>query len=281
MRRCRAALGTFVAVELHDLDDDDPVSGYALAAIDQAFAAIRTVDSLMSFHDHRSELSRLNATAHRSPQRVSAQTFAVLSTARDLFEQTGGLFDCAVGARLAHWDMLPNHHDADWLHDALDGTTADLELHPDQCVSYRRPLCLDVGGIAKGYAVDCAIDALARCGIVSAVVNAGGDLRVLGSTEREIHVRDPQDPARLRFAGTLADGAIATSASYYAMRGEGAARRSALVDPTRAEAIVDERSFSVVAPTCMIADGLTKALAASRQASPTFLARYGAQALVC
>jgi thiamine biosynthesis lipoprotein len=271
MRRCRPALGTFVSVELHDLDDDGAVSGYALAAIDEAFTAIDTVQSLMSFHDPRSELSRLNATAHRSPQRVSAQTFAVLSAARDLFERTDRRFDCAVGARLAHQDMLPNHHDADWLHAALDGTSADLELHPDGCVSYRRPLCLDLGGIAKGYAVDRAIDTLARCGIASAVVNAGGDLRVLGATERAIHIRDPHDASRLRFAGSLADGAIATSASYYA---------TALIDPTTAEALVDERSYSVIAPTCMIADGLTKALAVSREAAPTFLAHYGAEALV-
>ena len=277
MKRCRPALGTFVEITLPDVDDDDEARS---DAIEHAFAAIRAVEARMSFHDVDSDLTRLNRFAHRAPQQVAASTFEVLATARQMHERTDGLFDCAVGARLVDWRLLPDHDGSVGRAETADATLADLELMPEGRVSYRRPMCLDLGGIAKGYAVDRAIDALQGDGIGHAVVNAGGDLRVLGDGAHPVHVRDPADPQHLLFAGTLSDGAMATSAIYRSRRREQGETRSALVDPRAGRAVTDARSFSVLASTCMVADALTKAVAAAGDGSAAFLAHYGAQALI-
>ena len=278
MKRCRPALGTFVEISLPDVDDADESAG---EAVERAFAAIRSVESCMSIHDPDSELTRLNRLAHLAPQRVSPSTVEVLMVARDVHERTGGLFDCAVGARLVEWKLLPDHHGRAVLGPSAHATLADLELSSDGRVAYRRPMCLDLGGIAKGYAVDRAIAVLEDADVEAAVVNAGGDLRVLGDRAEAIHLRDPADPRRLVFAGTLADGAMATSAIYWsAHRYADGASRSALVDPHAGVAILDRRSISVLAPTCIVADALTKAVAAAGRRATDFLAHYDAEAVV-
>jgi thiamine biosynthesis lipoprotein len=277
VKRCRPALGTFVEISLPAVDETDAA---AVEAIDRAFDAIRSVESCMSFHDIDSELTRLNRLAHLAPQQVSPSTCDVLAMARDVHARTRGLFDCAVGARLVDWKLLPDHEGAVGGGRSASATMADLELSDGGWVSYRRPMCLDLGGIAKGYAVDRAIEALKDRDIAAAVVNAGGDLRVLGHLAETIHVRDPSDPRRLLFAGSLSDGAIATSAIYWSACREDGESRSALVDPHAGCAVSDPRSFSVLAPTCMVADALTKAVALAGHRSVDFLAHYGAEALV-
>src|SRR5258708_22076766 len=89
---------------------------------------------------------------------------------------------------------------------------AAVRIRSDNRVAFDTPLALDLGGIAKGFAVDRAVAVLRRHGIRAAVVNAGGDLRAIGPAV-PIHLRDPVDPSVVRFAGMLQDGAIATSSA--------------------------------------------------------------------
>lgn len=118
----------------------------------------------------------------------------VLSKAKEFFESSDGLFDCGVGAQLLEWGLLPGQV---LLKANAASSIADLILLPDHGVRLQRPACMDLGGIAKGFAVDRATDVLCESGIVSAVVNAGGDLRVLGELDEMLHVRHPSDPQQL------------------------------------------------------------------------------------
>lgn len=114
----------------------------------------------------------------------------------------------------------------------------------------------------------------------SAVVNAGGDLRVMGDHAQPVHIRDPGDPTRAIFAGLLRNGVIATScaaATRRTIRGVGA---SALVGSRDRAPILDTNAYSVLAPRCVVADALTKVVAQTGRTAAPYLERFGATALV-
>jgi len=243
-RRARPLLGTFVEIACRG------DAARCLPAIEAAFAAIARVHSLMSPHEAGSDLSRLNERAHLEAVRVDEQTCQVLQAALALHRESSGAFDVAAGS---------------------GGTSADIRLLPRRRVRYARPMRVDLGGIAKGYAVDRAIAELASRGIAHAIVNAGGDLRVLGDDAQPIHLRDPGAPATLHPALTLAGGALATSAGYF-MR--------AIVDPATGKAGGGRDSASVIAPTAMLADALAKVVLLRGPLSGSLLERHNAHALV-
>lgn len=111
------------------------------------------------------------------------------------------------------------------------------------------------GGIAKGFAVDKAVEVLQSKGTRSGLVNAGGDLRVFGIQSDPVWVRDPQAPGTAQWIGEIVDGAVATSAAYFTADNEaGHSCHSAIVNPSRQRRVKVTGSVSVVANTCMLAD---------------------------
>jgi thiamine biosynthesis lipoprotein len=256
-RQCRPALGTLVEIALHE--DDLPVDAADQQAVfDAAFARIEQVQRQMSFHDPDSVLSRINRVAPNSRIEVPQQTREVLGIALRIHLATGGLFDCGVGGHLVRARLLPNHCAAPGA--PAGGGLGQLCLDADGGVIVRQRVCLDLGGIAKGFAVDQAVEMIGAMGVARRIVNAGGDLRVAGGFAEPIVVRRPDVPGMFVPLGELADGAIATSAPYFSAQGEGTAQRCALFDPVGIS-LVARRSYTVVAPTCVLADALTKAVA--------------------
>jgi thiamine biosynthesis lipoprotein len=133
----------------------------------------------------------------------------------------------------------------------------------------RAPVWLDLGGIAKGYAVDRAVAALRRAGLAAGAVNAGGDLRVFGAQEETVFVRSPFDAGALWPVAALRDAACATSASgAVAARGARGVRAAA------------PRSVTVFAPTACAADALTKVVWLRGQDALGLLRRARARAFV-
>ena len=269
MKSVRPLLGTYVVIEAAASDDD-----VARAAIEAAFAAISTVQRLMSAFEPDSDVSRINARAHLEPVAVHPWTAEVLRLAARLHADSDGLFDIGIAPRLAEWQMLPPS-DLDY----AGSTAANLRVEGDT-VRSAAPTRIDLGGIAKGYAVDRAVEAALRAGAHSVLVNAGGDLRVAGDSEEPIYIRDPKQPAAAVLAGRLQDGAIATSGSYFSARRHEGTSVSAIVEPATHSPLISEASHSVIAPTCAVADALTKVLALSGNPHHPALSRHQAQALV-
>jgi thiamine biosynthesis lipoprotein len=146
-------------------------------------------------------------------------------------------------------------------------------------VRWRNKGWIDLGGIAKGYAVDCAIEVLRCHGVAAAVVNAGGDLRCFGKPQ-PIHLRHPDVPTMLLTVGSLFDAAIATSAGYFSGKDSDGGRIEPLVDPKRHETANWNGSISVVAHDGMTADALTKVVRLAPDLVPAILEHFGAQAIV-
>jgi FAD:protein FMN transferase len=265
----RPFLGTFVEIRASG-------EGSRLAsAMAAAFAAIERVQRLMSFHDAQSDVSRINAAQAGTILQVDVLTHTVLRAARAMSERSGGLFDATMADALVRHGFLPRPG----AEDTQRVTFRDLELLPRSRVRWRRKGWVDLGGIAKGFAVDRAIEALQSHGVVSGVANAGGDLRCFGAPE-PIHVRSPEDPSVLVRLGVLVDSAIATSADYFSERESRGQRIGALVDPRRGACVGWGRSVSVVADTCMMADALTKVVALAPECAPAWLEPLDAQALI-
>ncbi|MFI4979686.1 MAG: FAD:protein FMN transferase, partial [Nevskiales bacterium] len=208
--------------------------------------------------------------------RIDAQTWTVLAAAQRLSRLSEGAFDIAVGARLQDWGYLPPGPGPL----SSEGNWNDIELLDDARVRFHRPLSIDLGGIAKGYAVDCAIAVLREAGIETALVNAGGDLRVLGP-QRQVQLRHPQNPAFSAHALSLSNEALATSANYYSRRASTSGEVSPLLDPRSRQPWLGAASVSVRAADCMSADALTKVvLFAAPEVADRVLEACDAQAYV-
>ena len=243
------------------------------AGVAAAFAAIARVHHALSGHDQCSELSSVNRLAAAVVQRISDDMRTVLRCALLLAARSDGAFDPTVGGRTAALGFLPPHDRSD-----PEASWRDVQL-TRAGVRYTRPLVLDFGGIAKGYAVDCAIDALREHGVTAGRVNAGGDLRVFGDRSEVIHVRTG-GPEGIVPLVAIADGAVATSA--YGGQRRLVRRRWAtpLIDPRSSLPIMSTRTVSVVASTCMVADALTKVVALRGGVAAGVLRSYGASASI-
>jgi len=226
--KLRIALGTFVAIEAQASRP-----GAAIRGVAAAFAAFATVERLM--HPTRAG-SDLAALADCPPGRalsVHPWTFDVLELCRRLYESSQGAFDPCL--------------------DIASGRMSDLEILTDRRLVPRARLCVDLGGIAKGYAVDRAVQALRAAGCSDGLVNAGGDLAVFGERQHAIVCRTAEGVGMLF---ELRDGALATSDTaaterppehrgYY----HGLDRRAAV-----------QGRVTVTAPRADVADALTKCL---------------------
>ena len=237
MRRARVALGTLIAIEA-------TASGEAQArgAIESAFQAIAAVDERMHPSRAHSDVARINGARTGAFVPLHVSTWSVLRLAQRVHAASGGTFDPCLPTRA--------------------GALTDLELSTENgegCwARCHRPLWLDLGGIAKGYAVDVAIGALASSGCLTGLVNAGGDLRVFGARSERILLRRPEGVCERL---VLEDSALAVShreaprcprehRGYYRRTGDGALRPYA----------------AVLAPEAAVADALTKCVLLGTQA---------------
>jgi thiamine biosynthesis lipoprotein len=255
MRRAQPWLGTLVEISVAD----ELPEALLQSAIAAAYGEVALVQRLMSFHDPASDVSRLNRAAQDDTVPLHPHTAAVLALARQIASVSDGMFDIGCAPQLVEWGYLPQ---------------------PLAAVHTQARGLIDLGGIAKGYAVDLAIDALHRAGVRSACVNAGGDLRVIGREAWPVAVRDPRAPSRSATTVRLRDEAMATSASYFSARQHQGVAVCALVDGRSGQPVQCRSSISVRAPRCVLADALTKIVAASGDASHPALAAFGATAFI-
>lgn len=250
LRRARPLLGTLVEVTARGEREME-----LTRAISAAFAAIGRVHRLMSFHEPYSDVGRVNRLAHRAAVRVHPWTWNVLEAAQRLSHSTAGAFDITIGGELVRLGYLPSSGPIQ-----LDPRACwrDVLLLPGRRVRFARRLLIDLGGIAKGFAVDCAVDCLRARGACAGLVNAGGDLRAFGSVAWRVHVRHPANPGRLVPFADIANGALATSAGYFARRIQRGKAVTPVIDGVRRAATNATFSASVSASNCMLADALTK-----------------------
>lgn len=259
IRRARSWLGTLVEIRVRGVDE-----ARAKRAVEAAFAEVAIVHRLMSFHARDSDLSRLRQAPVGACVRVNARTHEVLQWSLRIAAATAGAFDPTIAMRQVACAVLPVP-ESPFVPDA-QASWRDIELLAGERVRLSKPAWIDLGGIAKGYAVDRAIEVLQAHGVERACVNAGGDLRVCGPRAEAVAVRSAD--GTLFPALELCNGAVATSSTMDGRHLHGATKA----------ALCDGATASVAAPRCVIADALTKAVLANTEAARTALPMFDAQA---
>jgi len=267
-RRAKPLLGTLV--EIGVMAETQERADLAMQA---AFSEIAAIHALMSFHEPASDLGRINAAATGSATSVDLRTAVVLQAAQTAAEESNYAFDCTVASELVAAGLLPVHAG----NEAASAQEDSPRWRIDGTTFYKyTPCLLDLGGIAKGYAVDRALGVLLQHGCIEALVNAGGDLRYHGSEAMVVHLRSPGNPDTMPLAVSLYNEALASSAAG-GLDADGMGDRSALFDGATRRALPAGSAASVIAPTCMDADLLTKVVLASGDTRHPMLAARGAQ----
>ncbi len=275
VRRARPLLGTFVEIAVAGAPPAEME-----VAVEAAFAAVATVHRLMSFHDEASDIGRLNRGAFDHPVCVHPWTFEVLGIALDFHRRSGGVFDIGVAPALQALGVLPRREDEISLPPAVANAEDAVALLSNGSVRFRdRGVRIDLGGIAKGYAVDRAVEVLRRCGISEGVVNAGGDLAVFGPHPHAIQIRDPRRPQRPMCEVGLRDAALASSAGRFDPLSSAEPADSAVIDPRTGAPVQGVVGATVRAPSCVVADALTKVVMAAGEGAGALLESCGGSAL--
>ena len=264
IERARPLLGTVAAIRAR-------WKGSAHAgAVDRAFAAIADVQARMSAFSETSDLGRLHAAPIGQVVPLDPRTRHVMAFALDLAEASHGVFDIALGGEAAVQGTYPIRAGAAYPLAAVQGASwRDIALQADG-VMLRRPLWVDLNGIAKGFAVDEALACLEAAGAVQATVNIGGDLAVFGPDAETVHLRTTADTPAPEIV--LSEGGLASSGGAIDLvttRHIGVARTA-----------LDPRRFAcVLAPGAMAADALTKVVLGVTVVDEALLGRYQAKAL--
>ncbi|MGH8264107.1 MAG: FAD:protein FMN transferase [Steroidobacteraceae bacterium] len=255
-------MGTRISMELWA---DDPA--LANRAIEAVLAEMRRVDELMSTYKPTSELSRVNAEAASHPVPITPELFKLLETSLGYSRVTEGAFDITYASVGYLYDFHKRVHPSeaaiekalpaiDFRHVLLDEKTTSVRFS-------QAGVRIDLGGIAKGHAVDCAIAILESMGIRHAVVSAGGDSRVIGDRFGKpwiIGIRNPRsaDPNAVITRIPLTDSAISTSGDYERYFEEGGVRYHHIIDPKTGHSASKVLSATVIGPTATRTDGLSK-----------------------
>jgi thiamine biosynthesis lipoprotein len=204
----RLMLGTFVEVV-----SPDPRS----AGI--AFAEIKRIEGLLSKYKPESEISRLNKTGYL---KASIEAFYIIKKSKELYQASDGAFDITVAPLADLWGfsnkkyILPKKED---IQDALKLVGSDKIIlnESNNVIKFKFPgMKVDLGAIAKGYAVDCAVEKLRQAGIKSCLINAGGQVYCLGdkfTKPWKIAVQNPRGKGIIDYL-ELINKAISTSGDY-------------------------------------------------------------------
>lgn len=205
LKRMRPLLGTFVEIGCEQSDKS------AEHAITAAFDIIEKLHHLLSFHEQTSDLTRLNQADGKAIE-VHQHTIRVMKLARAMTVASNGFFNCTLGGAMVQSGVLPNHNNPDPNASAIksSGVASDIQINGNT-IQLSNSIKITLDGIAKGYAVDCAIAIMKRHGIKTAWVNAGGDLRVYGDLVLPIQRREMN--GEYTNLGGLQNAAMATSSA--------------------------------------------------------------------
>ena len=255
----QSIMGTEIDVEFWH---DDPVAASkALAAV---FAEMHRIDEVMSPYRETSELSAVNRGAGAGPVAVSAELAMLLERSAEVSRLTGGAFDITYASAGRFYDyrkgVRPDEAQLAAAVEAIDYRYVQIDR--DACtVRFAHPeVYLDLGGIAKGHAVDRAIELLLDRGIDQAMVAAGGDSRIVGDRRGQpwtVGVQDPRKDGAMAVLLPLEDTAVSTSGDYERFFERDGVRYHHILDPTTGDSAREVRSVTILGPEATLTDALS------------------------
>ena len=258
-RDTQPIMGTRVHAELWH---ENPAEAQRL--LEAVMAEMRRIDETYSPYRESSALSALNREAPNGWVDVSAEMFELLSASRRMSELTGGAFDVTYASVGRYYDYRKGKRpDDEQIRRAVAAIDyRHVELDPSgPRVRYTRPeVYVDLGGIAKGHAVDRCIALLRRAGVTQASVAAGGDSFILGDRRGQpwtVGIRNPRNEDAMTAVLPLMDTAVSTSGDYERFFEEDGVRYHHILDPATGRSARGAWSVTILGPETTFTDALS------------------------
>lgn len=262
-------MDTLVSIKAYGKDEETLKKG-----VHAAFAEMRRIAELADGFPgegtdaaRASDVCRINSRAGKLPVRVQADTMAMLVLAQRYSELSRGAFDVTVGPLMELWGFggkTPRLPEPERLSAALALVgNRDLVLDRERGTAFlrRAGMKIDLGAVAKGYATESALRVLQRHGIDQALIDAGGNVRVLGLSPRgggwSIGIRDPRNAEAVAAVLKLEDASAVTSGDYQRGFEEGGKRYHHILDPRTGYPAAHNASVTVVTRDAGLADVLS------------------------
>ena len=257
--RSADAMGTRVRVELWHAQAD-----VADAALERVMAEMHRIDAAFSPYREDSELSVLNRRAPEGWVNISPELLNLLQISARMSQRTNGAFDVTYASAGRYYDFRaakrPDAQQLDAAVEAIDYRFVVLDVGARKARYSHPQVYVDLGGIAKGYAVDRAIGLLREQGIGEASVSAGGDSRILGDRRGApwtVGVRHPRDDQEVAVRLPLTDTAVSTSGDYERFFVEDGVRYHHILNPTTGDSARGALSVTVLGPNATVTDALS------------------------
>jgi thiamine biosynthesis lipoprotein len=255
----RPMMGTEITVYLWH---DDQAAGNA--AVEAVFTEVARIDDLMSTYKDESLLSKINREAADGPVPAGDELFRLILRSLDISVLTLGAFDVTYDSVGQHYDFRAEQHpDAETIKQELvniDYRFITTHVDTKSIEFARQGVRINLGGIAKGYAVEQAVDILRRHGVRHAIVTAGGDSRLLGDRRGKpwvVGVRDPRNEGEVAVRIPLENEAISTSGDYERFFDEDGIRYHHIIRPETGLPAGGVHSVTIVGPDAVITDALS------------------------
>ncbi|MFT5398461.1 MAG: thiamine biosynthesis lipoprotein [Planctomycetota bacterium] len=253
----RDIMGTRVSVELWHSDSEQ-----AARCSESIFSEFRRIDQLMSPYISQSELSFINNNAAISPVSISEEMAHLIERSIYFSEISNGAFDITYASIGRNYDYRKRiQPDGADIARALPAINYRHILLKNRSLSFRKAnVSIDLGGIAKGYAVDRGIQVARQCGIDQVMISAGGDSRIIGNKGGRpwmIGIQHPRSSSEVALVLPLSDSAISTSGDYQRFFIENGERIHHIIDPNTGRSTRSTWSATVTGPDAMTTDALS------------------------
>jgi thiamine biosynthesis lipoprotein len=225
---------------------------------------MRRIDQLMSTFKEESELSAVNANAANGPVTVSKELLSLIARALEYSDITTGAFDITYASAGQFYDYrnnkIPDDRQLQEALSAIDYRHVEFDK-PGSTVKFLHPgVHIDLGGIAKGYAVDRGMEILQQAGVTTAIISAGGDTRVIGKRWNRpwhIGIRNPRDAQDIVSMIPLENSAISTSGDYERFFEKDGVRYHHILNPETGKSTHEVLSSSIIGKLATDTDALS------------------------
>jgi thiamine biosynthesis lipoprotein len=254
-------------------------------SIEAAFEQLRNIETLMSYHRDDSEISIVNRDAFKQPVKVSQLTFEVIQKSVEFSKLSEGAFDITVGPLVDLWksagesNSVPAQAQLDEACSKVGYEKLILDANEKTIQFAAEGMRIDLGGIAKGYAVDKTVETMINCGATGGMVDVGGNIRCFGTPPKEktnwlIGLQDPNEAGSdsdiLAQAGIqtgepllilqLNNAAVATSGGYRRFVVIDRQKYSHIINPQTGISAENLSSVTIISKNAMDADALSTAV---------------------
>lgn len=258
----QAIMGTSIRVELWS---DDKKFGQNI--ISQIMTEMHRIDSLMSPYKSDSEITKINNEAGFHPVRVSQELLSLIEKSLVISKQTNGAFDITFASAGFMYDFRrkkrPSKASLKQVLPSINFRHIQINQSEQTIYFKNKGVKIDLGGIAKGYAVDRGISILVKHGIQHGIVTAGGDSRILGDRKGRpwfVGIRDPRNSQGLVARLPVRNEAISTSGDYEHFFEEDGVRYHHILNPKSGKSVQTTRSVTVIGPDATTTDALSTSL---------------------